>query len=611
MKRHFLLLCLLVSVMTAWADNYKVAANYTPLSELTSGYYVIRVFGDKANANGNYLYSNGERAQHDAASVTTSYEGTDELTNANYVWKLYVGETNGQKTIQLYNVGANKFIRKNIKEADDAQKTNNKMLGDAIATYNTLENVNSPQGFRLKSGNVFVVDDGSKTDGYLGNWAVKETADNCAQFKVYKVGIDVTYNFDLDGKTYTKKVTALGTETPQAAYEAFYTFPGYVKTTDTWPSGTVSEENNTFTIACSKVNGYPVETNKWYFMKIGIFGESSSNAARNGYIFDTSSQITTNTQTVGLLNNGFAWKFEGNPFDGYTIVNAAGRRLVTSIVGTNADASTSPSMVKIESTDKAYCDKWDVQGTSVVKNDKQSAYWGKHAFVLSAKDHPNYIIHAYNSNKVGYWKSTEVDEGSAIVLSNTLPAISLKESNGKHYATYYLPFAAKAPEGVKAYAGTVSNGSVKLTEYANGVIPANTGVLLVSDNATSATFTLANDADVTAIDNDLKGVNALTELTNVKNSEQVRIFSTKDGVAGFYKPNSNITSLAANKAYVMAPATEGALALNFGGNVTGINSVSDNAVMPNNVEIYDLAGRRVNHAVKGVYVVNGKKIIVK
>lgn len=608
MKRHFLLLCLLVSVMTAWADNYKVAANYTPLSELTSGYYVIRVFGNKANANGNYLYGNDQKAQHDAASVTTSYEGTDNLTDANYVWKIYVGETNGQKTIQLYNVGTNKFIRKNVQEDD--YRTNNNMLGDGnIATYNTLENANSPQGFRLKSGNVFVVDDGSTIDGYLGNWAVEETAPNCAQFKVYKVGIDVTYNFELDGKTYTKKVTALGTETPKAAYEAFYTFPGYV--TATWPSGTVSEENNTFTIACSKNRDYPVETNKWYFMKIGIFGESSSNAARNGYIFDTSSQITTNTQTVGLLNNGFAWKFEGNPFDGYAIVNAAGRRLVTSIVGTSADASTSPSMVKIESADKAYCDKWDIQGTSVVKEGSWNAYWGKHAFVLSAKDHPNYIIHAYNTNKVGYWKSTTVDEGSAIVLSNTLPAINLNESDGKHYATYYLPFAAKAPEGVKAYAGTVSNGSVKLTEYANGVIPANKGVLLVSDNATSATFTLANDADVTIIDNDLKGVNALTELTNVENREQVRIFSTKDGVVGFYKPNSNITSLAANKAYVLAPATEGALALNFGGNVTGINSVSDNAVMPNNVEIYDLAGRRVNHAVKGVYVVNGKKIIVK
>lgn len=604
MKRHFLLLCLLVSVMTAWADNYKVAATCTPLSELTSGYYVIRVFGDKANANGNYLYSNGERAQHDAASVTTSYEeGTDELTDANYVWKVYVGETNGQKTIQLYNVGANKFIRKN---AQEEYTTNNNMLGDAIATYNTLENANSPQGFRLKSGNVFVVDDGSTTDGYLGNWAVEETASNCAQFKVYKVGIDVTYNFVLDGNTYTKKVTALGTETPQAAYNAFYTFPGYIRAT--WADGTVSESNNTFTIECNKVNGYPVETNKWYFMKIGILGEGNS---RNGYIFDTSSQIATNTQTVGLLNNGFAWKFEGNPFDGYAIVNAAGSRLVTSVVGTSDNASTSPSMVKIESADKAYCDKWDIQGTSVVKEGSWNAYWGKGAFVLSAKDHPGYIIHAHNSNKVGYWKSTAVDEGSAIVLSNTLPAISLNASNGKHYATYCLPFAAKAPEGVKAYAGTVSNGSVKLTEYANGVIPANEGVLLVSDNATSATFTLANDADVTTIDNDLKGVNDVTELTNVENSEQVRIFSTKGGVVGFYKPNSNITSLAANKAYVMAPITEGALALNFGGNVTGINSVSDNAAMPNNVEIYDLAGRRVNHAVKGVYVVNGKKIIVK
>lgn len=605
MKRHFLLLCLLVSVMTAWADNYKVAATCTPLSELTSGYYVIRVFGNKANDNGNYLYGNGQRAQHDAASVTTSYEGTSTLTNANYVWKIYVGETNGQKTIQLYNVGTNKFIRKN---AQEVYETNNNMLDDGkIATYNTLENANSPQGFRLKSGNVFVVDDGDTSDGYLGNWAVTETAPNCAQFKVYKVGIDVTYNFELDGNTYTKKVTALGTETPQAAYNAFYTFPGYIRAS--WASGTVSEENNTFTIECSKVNGYPVEINKWYFMKIGIFGESSSNAARNGYIFDTSSQITTNTQTVRLLNNGFAWKFEGNPFDGYAIVNAAGRRLVTSVVGTSDDASTSPSIVKIETADKAYCDKWDVQGTSVVNN--ESAYLSTGAFVLSAKDHPNYIIHAYSSNKVGYWKSTAVDEGSAIVLSNTLPAINLNESNGKHYATYYLPFAAKAPEGVKAYAGTVSNGSVKLTEYANGVIPANKGVLLVSDNATSATFTLANDADVTPIDNDLKGVNALTELTNVENSEQVRIFSTKDGVVGFYKPNSNITSLAANKAYVMAPATEGALALNFGGNVTGINSVSDNAAMPNNVVIYDLAGRRVSHAVKGVYVVNGKKIIVK
>lgn len=50
MKKVFTLFLLLLCVATGWATNYKVAATYTPLSELTSGYYVIRVFSDKANA---------------------------------------------------------------------------------------------------------------------------------------------------------------------------------------------------------------------------------------------------------------------------------------------------------------------------------------------------------------------------------------------------------------------------------------------------------------------------------------------------------------------------------------------------------------------------------
>ncbi len=600
MKRNILLLCLLVSVVSAWATNYKVAANYTPLSELTSGYYVIRVFGNKANDNGNYLYSNGQKAQHDAASVTTSYEGTSDLTNAAYVWKVYVGETNGIKTVQLYNVGSGTFICKNEKVNSG---NNNMLTAGTIATYYTLENANSPKGFRLKSGNVFVVDDGDTSNGYLGNWAVSETAGNSAQFKMYKVGIDVTYNFELDGQTYTKILTALGGETPRAAYDAFYTFPGYV--TSNFPTAVISEDNNTFNITCQKTSDYPVQTNKWYFMKIGIF---SGTNARNGYIFDTSSQIATNTQSVGLKNNGFAWKFEGNPFDGYTIVNGAGRRLVTSVMSNGVGSY--PTMVKIDTDTKAYCDKWDVQGTSVVNTNKQQAYWNVNAFVLSAKDHPTYILHAYNSNKVGYWVSSAVDEGSGIVLSTALPSINLNEAGGKHYATYYLPFAAKAPEGVKAYAGTVSDGYVKLTEYENGVIPANKGVLLMSDNATTATFNLANDDEVTTTDNDLIGVTTATTLTSVTNREQVRIFSVKNGVVGFYKPNSNITSLTANKAYVMAPTSQSALALNFG-DVTGINSASNNAMTYENAVIYDLSGRRVSRAAKGIYIINGQKVIIK
>ena len=222
-------------------------------------------------------------------------------------------------------------------------------------------------------------------------------------------------------------------------------------------------------------------------------------------------------------------------------------------------------------------------------------------------------MHAYDNNKISYWKSTEVDVSSAITLDAALPEITLNTLNNKNYATYYLPFAAKAPEGVTAYAGTINNGNVQLTEYANGVIPANKGVVLVSDTKTTATFTLADASEVTEPEqtNELTGVLTETGLSSVENSDQVRIFSKKDNVAGFYKPNSGITSLAANKAYIMAPTNEGALVLNFaGGEVTGINQATINAT-ESNAPIYDLTGRRVAKAVKGIYVKNGKKFIVK
>ena len=43
------------------------------------------------------------------------------------------------------------------------------------------------------------------------------------------------------------------------------------------------------------------------------------------------------------------------------------------------------------------------------------------------------------------------------------------------------------------------------------------------------------------------------------------------------------------------------------GDVTGINSV--NAAAQNGAAVYDLQGRRVNGALKGVYIVNGKKVL--
>lgn len=605
MKKVFTLFLLLLCVATGWATNYKVAATYTPLSQLTSGYYVIRVFSDKANAeNGSYLYANenGNEIYNEAKNSTSNYEGGSTLTSAYYVWKVFVGETNGVKTFQIQNVGRNLFIAKT------AQGGNNMFNGDKIAIFYAEENENTPKGFRLKSDNVYLICDGdanSETQvGKLGNWATTST--NCAQFRMFKVGFDVTYNFELDGQTYTKKITALGGETPQVAYNTFYTTPGYVRVT--FPTDALTEDGTTtFNLSCTKTDDYPVTPNKWYFVKIGLQGGSST---RDGYLFDNNgAQIPTNNKTKKLSDATYVWKFVGNPFDGYQLINGSGKSLIATAY--NNGYNVYPYAADPSKITTACCDRWDVQGTSVVAEGSQPTYWRNNAFVLSAHNHGNYQMHAYDNNKIGYWKSTGVDLSSAITLDAALPEITFNTLNNKNYATYYLPFAAKAPEGVTAYAGTINNGNVQLTEYANGVIPANKGVVLVSDTKTTATFTLADASEVTEQTNELKGVLTDTELSSVESSNQVRIFSKKDNVAGFYKPNSNITSLAANKAYIMAPTNNEALVLNFaGGEVTGINQATINATEAN-APIYDLTGRRVAKAVKGIYVKNGKKFIVK
>lgn len=606
MKKVFTLFLLLLCVATGWATNYKVAATYTPLSELTSGYYVIRVFSDKANAeNGSYLYANENSnvINNEAKNSTSNYEGGSTLTNAYYVWKVFVDKTNGVKTFQIQNVGKDRFIAK------ATQGGNDMFNGENIAIFYAEENENTTKGFRLKTNGIYLICDGNPNSttevGKLGNWATTST--NCAQFRMFKVGFDVTYNFALDGQTYTKKITALGGETPQAAYNTFYTTPGYVQVP--FPTEALTEDGTTtFNLSCTKNNDYPVTPNKWYFVKMGLQGGSNP---RDGYLFDNNgAQIPTNNKTKKLSDATYVWKFVGNPFDGYQLINGSGKSLIATAY--NNGSNVYPYAADPSQITTACCDRWDVQGTSVVDPGVQPTYWSNNAFVLSAHNHGNYQMHAYSNNQIGYWKSTGVDLSSAITLDAALPEITLNALNNKNYATYYLPFAAKAPEGVTAYAGTINNGNVQLTEYANGVIPANKGVVLVSDTKTTATFTLADASDVvTEQKNDLTGVLTDTELSSVESFDQVRIFSKKDNVAGFYKPNSGITTLAANKAYIMAPTNNEALVLNFaGGEVTGINQATINATEAN-APIYDLTGRRVAKAVKGIYVKNGKKFIVK
>lgn len=583
MKKVFTLFLLLLCVATGWAG-----VDPTPTTNIESGTYVIKAFSDK-NETGGYVFLNNSNAYADAN--TKNFE---ELIYKVYLWTV-TKNTDGSITITSFSDATKSFPA-------NPSNTQTFTLGSTAGSY-TLQSAGDsyPNCFYLKIGSHFVHSNGTKgNNNNLGFWnGSGNSAVKACFYKATTDKVNVTYKYTHNGNLIKTVTGQWGGGFP---YPKLLEIPDYV--TSTLPEGTVPNEDVTKEIPVTW-DDMPFKENQWYFVKLGCVENTTS---KNGYLYDkndNATRIDMGVTTKELSTTNYLWKFEGDPLNGYTLTSANGHKLVTPTVSGNGGTTFAYAASNAPTNGFDTWVAYKPTSTDITNNK---------GFFLAVKDHATWKLNSRDvtstQQALSFW-TEGADKGSAIFVDAALPEITLNTLNNKNYATYYLPFAAKAPEGVTAYAGTINNGNVQLTEYANGVIPANKGVVLVSDTKTTATFTLADASEVTEQTNELKGVLTNTELSSVESSDQVRIFSKKDNVAGFYKPNSGITSLAANKAYIMALTNNEALVLNFaGGEVTGINQATINATEAN-APIYDLTGRRVAKAVKGIYVKNGKKFIVK
>ena len=135
----------------------------------------------------------------------------------------------------------------------------------------------------------------------------------------------------------------------------------------------------------------------------------------------------------------------------------------------------------------------------------------------------------------------------------------------------------------------------------------NTGFVLVG-NDDKATLSIGETTETAT--SDLKGSNANIVINSptVDLHNQYLVFGVNDGSVGFYAPSYYLETIPANKAYLETDQlVSKAIAMNFGGNTTGINNA---VVASENAPIFDLSGRRVVKAVKGgVYIQNGKKFV--
>lgn len=178
-------------------------------------------------------------------------------------------------------------------------------------------------------------------------------------------------------------------------------------------------------------------------------------------------------------------------------------------------------------------------------------------------------------------------------------------------ATYSSPFPVKLPEGVDAYIAKQEGENIVLQKI-TGALPANTGVILSSENAAEyipTARTTETETEATEIaDNKL----VATTGSAVADDVNAYILSKNETKAVFKKLSATNRTIAQYKAYLKLDAgTQPAnLSLAFAGsNLTGIQNVTETSAKSKTA--YDLAGRKVGKLQKGIYIVNGKKVIVK
>ena len=207
------------------------------------------------------------------------------------------------------------------------------------------------------------------------------------------------------------------------------------------------------------------------------------------------------------------------------------------------------------------------------------------------------------------WGGSANSASAWYIIPATDLEVALHTVDGVSYASAYLPFPVQG-EGI--YTGTINgNGSSLNMTAQTDVVPAETGIVIKSAN-TTATLTIGG-SPTTISENSLQG--SLTAVTGDLTSYLVLGVGNDNSGIGFFKPSESLTTIAANKAYLRAEAVPnalGALAMNFGGEATGVGTVITENGIQSNAPVFDLSGRRVMQTVKGgLYIQNGKKFIVK
>ena len=205
-------------------------------------------------------------------------------------------------------------------------------------------------------------------------------------------------------------------------------------------------------------------------------------------------------------------------------------------------------------------------------------------------------------------------QGTLTTTFEIVREIILSFSEKNSWATYCATEDLIVPDGLSAYVVTSINGSTVQVEEL-GFIPEGQGVLLNCEEpayASDGFFAAAyNGAHSELPNNYLEGITTATSVkTLAAEGKSIYVLYNDE----FVKTNSG--TIPANRSYLpvgMDVNANARLSISFADDdeITAIERIANSQQLKANGQYYDLQGRKVAQPAKGLYIVNGRKVVVK
>ena len=218
---------------------------------------------------------------------------------------------------------------------------------------------------------------------------------------------------------------------------------------------------------------------------------------------------------------------------------------------------------------------------------------------------------ASNQTRFRYYKSSSYTGQKAIQLYKKVedtpqPEVVTATITDAGYATFANENAVdfSAAEGLTVLTAQYDyvTGKINYTTVESKKVPAATAVVLKGE-AKEYTGTVIDEAPALG-NNDLQ-VN-LSESFNSNGTQYC--LAKKNEVVGFYKVKDGV-AVKAGKAYLVITASGAKDFYAIEDETDGINAINNSHQTVESV--YNLSGQRVNKAQKGIYIVNGKKVVIR